>query len=134
MAGFSLTAISAATVKPTPFGKTTLPKEQQEALDAARSFESLFINNLFKAMRASVPKSGFLPETFASNTYEQLFDEHLSTELSKGTGLGLSEMLYREFMRRESRAADTSSAGLRPFERSLVVSRVADGSVGWRDG
>ena len=55
-------------------------------------------------MRSSVPKIGFLQQTFASNTYQQMFDEELSGQLAHGKGLGLSEMLYREFMRRESRA------------------------------
>lgn len=74
-------------------------KRRAEALQAAQDFESLFVTHLLKTMRSTVPKGGLLGQTFASNTYQEMFDEELSRQLAHGKGLGLSEMLYREFMR-----------------------------------
>jgi flagellar protein FlgJ len=75
---------------------------EEEAAQAARDFEGIFILRLLRTMRASVPKVGMLDNSFASNMYEQMFDENLSAQLAQGKGLGLGEMLYREFMRREN--------------------------------
>lgn len=74
-------------------------KRRAEALQAAQDFESLFVTHLLKTMRSTVPKGGFLGQTFASNTYQEMFDEELGRQLARGKGLGLSDMLYREFVR-----------------------------------
>jgi flagellar protein FlgJ len=108
---FSLTGAPPAltrTVPNTSLKPPATPDEEKtraEALQAAQDFENIFLTHLLKTMRSAVPKVGFLQQTFASNTYQQMFDEELSSQLAHGKGLGLSEMLYREFMRRESRLA-----------------------------
>lgn len=97
------TAANTALAKPaTPVDE----KARAEALKAAQDFENIFLTHMLKTMRSSVPQVGFLGQTFASNTYQQMFDEELGSQLAHGKGLGLSEMLYREFMRRESRVAE----------------------------
>jgi len=97
-------ALTRTPLAPTPATSPEEEKRRAEALKAAQDFEAIFMAHLLKTMRSSmVPKGGFLKQTFASNTYQQLFDEELSTQLAHGKGLGLSEMLYREFMRQENR-------------------------------
>ncbi|MDA1192042.1 MAG: rod-binding protein [Candidatus Poribacteria bacterium] len=78
------------------------PKDQRELMDAAKGFESIMINMLLKSMRQTVPKGGFIESSFASNQYEQMFDEHLSGLMaSKGNGFGLAEALYSSVVKQE---------------------------------
>lgn len=64
--------------------------------DACAELESLFINYLFKEMRATVPKTGFMSGGKAEEIYTSMLDMELAKELSKKGGMGLSELLARQ--------------------------------------
>ena len=60
---------------------------------ACQEMESIFISYLFKEMRASINRSGFV----SGGTAEDIFTSMLDTEFSKGIatrgGIGLSQIL-----------------------------------------
>ncbi|MDY6971868.1 MAG: rod-binding protein [Thermodesulfobacteriota bacterium] len=60
---------------------------------ACSELESLFINYLFKEMRAAVPRSGFLSGGKSEEMFISMLDLQLSRELSSGRGIGLSKIL-----------------------------------------
>ena len=64
--------------------------------EACAELESLFINYLFKEMRATVPKTGFMSGGKAEEIYTSMLDMELAKELSKKGGMGLSELLARQ--------------------------------------
>ena len=61
----------------------------------ARQFESLFARMMIKSMRAAVGKDPIFGSDQAE-TYQGMYDDQLSLELTKGKGLGLADMLVRQ--------------------------------------
>ena len=68
---------------------------------ACRDFESIFLFNLFKEMRRTVPKSVFMPPAPGKETYQMMFDQKVAEELSnRGEGIGLQKILYEQLRNR----------------------------------
>ncbi len=60
---------------------------------ACFELESLFINHLFKEMRATIPKSGFISGGKAEEIYTSMLDSQLAKEMASRGGIGLSSLL-----------------------------------------
>ena len=75
-------------------------------------FESIFIAQMLKEMRKTVPKSGLLDGGSQQDMYLSLFDEELSKSLAKRGGLGLGKVLYQSIMKQGP------NTDLPPAERS----------------
>jgi Rod binding domain-containing protein len=75
-------------------------------------FESIFIAQMLKEMRKTIPKSGLLDGGSQQDMYLSLFDEELSKNLAKRGGLGLGKILYQNIMKQGQ------STDLPPAERS----------------
>jgi peptidoglycan hydrolase FlgJ len=73
----------------------------------AKQFESLFARMLIKSMRDAVGKDPIFGSDQAQ-TYQGMFDDQLSLELTKGKGLGLADMLMRQLQRTGTAAAPGS--------------------------
>ena len=96
---------------------------------AAGEFETLIVQKMLEAMRATVGKSGLLEQSAHRKVLEGSFDRQMAEHLVRdGGGLGLAEQLHRAS---ESRAGDTRvmpvegriSSGF-GFESSLIRSRM----------
>ena len=73
-------------------------KEEKELKALAQQFEGIFMNQLMKAMRATLPKEGML-SSFSVDMYESMFDQEVAGEMSKGKGMGLADVLYMQLSR-----------------------------------
>ena len=68
---------------------------------ACRDFEAIFLSNLFKEMRKTIPRSGLLPSAPGKETFQMMFDQKVAEDLSeRGEGMGLQKMLYEQLRRR----------------------------------
>ncbi|WHH57596.1 rod-binding protein [Petroclostridium sp. X23] len=74
-------------------------KDEEKLRDACKEFETVFINMMYKQMRATVPKWDIVPESFAKQTFESMLDEEFAANASKGQGTGLGEMLFKQLSR-----------------------------------
>ena len=85
---------------------------------ACQDFEAVFIGQIWKQMRASVPKEGLL-HSKEEESYLSMFDQELSVKMSQSGGIGLSDMLYANLSERLVNASrDTASAApLNPLDR-----------------
>jgi flagellar protein FlgJ len=63
---------------------------------ACREMESLFINYLFKEMRATIDKSGFISGGRAEEIFTSLLDVELSRKISGAGGIGLSAIVMKQ--------------------------------------
>lgn len=70
--------------------------QEPELRKACEDFESLFINQLMKQMRKTIPKSDLFPESQAKEIYTSMMDSEMSSKIAKGGGLGLAELLMRQ--------------------------------------
>jgi peptidoglycan hydrolase FlgJ len=73
---------------------------------ACAEFESLFIYQLLKEMRASIPEGGYLGESTQSKTYTSMFDIEIAREISSQRGIGLADFLRQQLA---SRFADAET-------------------------
>ncbi len=80
-----------------PVDDPASPRYRQELRRATEEFESLFLAQLFRAMRETVPEGGVFDDGFERQTYQQMLDGEFSRTIAHARGLGLADMLYREF-------------------------------------
>ncbi len=78
-------------IKPAAAGQAD-PKLQA----ACRDMESLFLSYLFKEMRATINKSGFISGGKAEEIFTSLLDVEISKKMSDAGGIGLSSILLKQ--------------------------------------
>ncbi len=61
---------------------------------AAEELESLFIQELLKEMRNTVPRSGLMESAPGRDIHTTLIDMQLSRQLAREGGIGLADMIY----------------------------------------
>jgi len=85
---------------PDPVGKGPGVKkiDEEKLKKACGDFESIFISQMLKEMRKSIPKSGLLDGESQQDMYLSLFDEELSKSMAKRGGIGLGKILYQNVM------------------------------------
>lgn len=86
-------------------------REEQDDLklrQACQEMEAIFIHQMLREMRATVPEGQFLPESSAAKIYRDMLDESYSKIIAESRGnLGLGEMLYRQLKQeRDGSAAE----------------------------
>ena len=74
----------------------TKGQTDEELLKACRDFESIFINQLFKEMRKTIPKDGLIPTSQEEELFTGMFDEEVSKMISNSGRMGLADMLYQQ--------------------------------------
>ena len=70
---------------------------------ACTEMESLFINYLFKEMRATIDKSGFISGGRAEEIFTSMLDVEQSRKISVAGGIGLSAILLEQLGGKENR-------------------------------
>jgi len=72
------------------------PETDPQLQDVCRQMESLFIHHLFKEMRATIPKTGFISGGRAEEIYTSMMDAEIAANISKRGGIGLSKMMLHQ--------------------------------------
>jgi len=71
-------------------------KDDKRLYQACQDMESILMSKVLQAMRQTIPKSGWLGDSFAMDTFESmLFDEYAKL-ISQSNTLGLAEIMYRQ--------------------------------------
>lgn len=68
----------------------------KETKQAAAMLEQLFMRELMKAMRETVPESSLFGEQNTQDIYSQMFDEAIAEEVGRGGGVGLSKAFMEQ--------------------------------------
>lgn len=70
--------------------------DQKRLYKACQDMESVLVSKMLESMRQTIPRSDWMGDSFAMDTYESmLYDEY--ARLSSQTGsLGIADMLYRQ--------------------------------------
>ena len=100
--------------------------DEEKLKKACADFEAIFIQQLFKSMRQTVPKGGLLGEGPGMEIYQSLFDQELSKGLASRGRLGLGRMIYRQKLQQEERK-HPSPVELKAFDPGRgIASREAE--------
>ncbi len=70
--------------------------EKRRLKAACQGFEAIFLHEMLKSMRRTIPKSGLLDGGLRDRIYESMFDEAVSKSLSRRGALGIADMLYNQ--------------------------------------
>jgi len=91
------------------------PADRDAALrEACARFEGVFINEMMKAMRSSIPEGGLLDGGAGEDIFTGLFDQHLSELAASRSENGLGAALYRCFRPLLGDAAVTEQTAAQP--------------------
>ena len=83
--------------------------QDQQKLDetklrkACMEFESIFIQQLLKSMRDTIPKSGLFGTSSGKDIFQSLFDQEMSSSLAQQRGVGFGKMLFDEMAKKRSK-------------------------------
>lgn len=77
---------------------------EENVKKVAQEFESLFVNEMLKSMRAAgdVFAEGNFLNSNESKTYRDMYDQQLAVTISKGHGIGLADVLTRQLSKTKS--------------------------------
>ena len=99
--------------------QTALAANEARLRKAAKQLEGVFVEQLFKAMRATVPENGITDGGSGEEMFTGMLDEHLATLTPGEWRSDLSEALYRQMRSRLPGAADHAA----PTQTSGKVSK-----------
>ncbi len=77
--------------------------DREKLKKACEEFESIFILEMLKSMRQTVPQTGFLGNGTGKEIYQNLLDQELSKSLSRRGVMGLGRLVYQQWVEREER-------------------------------
>jgi flagellar protein FlgJ len=69
-------------------------KDDQKLKDSCHELESVFISQLIKCMRDTVPKDSLLGDDFGQGVFQSMLDDEYAKSISQTDTIGLSKMLY----------------------------------------
>ena len=90
-------------------GAAPKPDARAQVRQLAHQLEGVFLNQLFQAMRASVPQdpeSGGAP---GQEMFTQMFDERVAAQAADHMSHGLGEALYRQLAARLPESGTTEA-------------------------
>ena len=79
------------------------------ARKAAEQFESYFLQQMMKEMRATVEKSD-LVDSNAMDTYQDMMDKEVAQQMVRRGGIGLANMLEKQMLQQQAAAVSTQDA------------------------
>ena len=72
-------------------------KDDQELKQAVNNFTSVFLNQMFKSMRSTLPDEKMLDGGFAEDVFTEMLDRKISRKGSKqGTFNSLNQILFQQ--------------------------------------
>lgn len=88
--------ISQATTQAPKLVKGQDPEKLKEA---AQQFEAIFIQQMFKEMRKTIPDDGLIERGNADDVYTQLQDLEAAKITAQQGGIGLAELMMQQLMK-----------------------------------
>ena len=70
--------------------------QEQRLRQSCREFEAIYIQEMYKAMRKTVPESDLLPDSTANTLYRDLLDMELARATAAGDGTGIGQAMYEQ--------------------------------------
>lgn len=67
---------------------------EEDIHDVAEQFESLFLTELFKSMRSTVPENDWLDSGMQNEVFEDMLYEEYALDAAESGGIGLADMIY----------------------------------------
>jgi flagellar protein FlgJ len=81
-----------------PTREPDIPKNKnlQSLRKSCREFEAIYTQEMYKAMRKTVPDSGLFEKDMASELYKEMLDMEMAKASAAGKGNGIGEAMYQQ--------------------------------------
>lgn len=80
----------------TPAAASLSDSKDAQLRKAARDLEGVFVLELMKAMRETVPQDGLTNGGMGEEMFSGMMDQHLAPQMGEGWSGGIGEALYRQ--------------------------------------
>ncbi len=85
--------------------------DDAELKQVCNEFESIFINMMYKQMKATVPKSDYLQSDSATEIYNSMLDDKL-VEKAAQKGIGLGEVMYKQLSKQYLKSGSSTETAV----------------------
>lgn len=84
--------------------QASAPKDSKlrKLRNSCREFEAIYINEMYKAMRKTVPDSGLFKKDMANTLYQEMIDMQMARETASGDGMGIGKAMYEQLKKQSS--------------------------------
>jgi peptidoglycan hydrolase FlgJ len=88
--------------------KATDPKDQElrKVRKSCREFEAIYINELYKGMRKTIPDSGLFEKNMADTMYKEMLDMEMAKQTAEGDGMGIGKAMYEQLKKQHFPESD----------------------------
>jgi len=100
--------------------------------EVAQQFEAMFVQQMFQAMRKTVPESGLTEESNGRRIFTDMLDQEMSTQASHQQSLGLADLIYRQLVQDGTDSIKTklpSQSGISAYNSASRSSRASSQQV-----
>lgn len=73
-------------------------RDPQKIKEAAQQFEAIYIQQVFKEMRKTVPDDGLIERSNADDVYIQLQDAEAAKVMAQQGGIGLADQMLKQLL------------------------------------
>lgn len=84
-------------------------KEDKALREACKSFEAMFLNMMYREMRATVHEGGLFGESNARKIFEDMRDSEMAKQMAESGGIGLGDMLYKQLAPQATKRAQAEA-------------------------
>lgn len=74
-----------------------VPSEDEKRLmETCRDFEAIFLGELLKSMRKTIPQGGLLAKSFGQDVFQSMLDTEYAKIMAQSRSTGLAEILFQQ--------------------------------------
>ena len=73
-------------------------REPEKLRETAQQFEAIFIQQMYKEMRNTIPDDGLIPKGNADDVYNQFQDLEAAKITAQRGGIGLADLMMQQLM------------------------------------
>lgn len=85
------------------FNKNKQANSDEELKEVVNEFTSIFLNQMFKSMRSTVPEGGLIDGGFAEDVFTDMYDQEISKLGSKDNSFNsLNQILFEQLSQNNS--------------------------------
>ncbi|MGB3212407.1 MAG: rod-binding protein [Desulforhopalus sp.] len=77
-------------------GNDRKSRDLESLRESSREFETLFVMEMYKAMRKAVPEGGLFEKSASTEIFTEMLDMETAKATTQGKGLGIAEAMYNQ--------------------------------------
>lgn len=71
-------------------------RDLQSLRESSREFETMYLMEMMKAMRKSIPEGGLFEKSMSTEIFQEMTDLETAKAATSGPGLGLATAIYNQ--------------------------------------